>query len=115
MSTENKAVMTVDRVVEVTGLTRAAIYRVCERRALGVPGHYIYANGVVAFTFGGLFQLAEGLQEDAMMAAKALLFEIQQVRERAAAGAVPTPDDAEARRIAARWDRQFEAHEEDAA
>lgn len=112
MSTETKAMMTVDRVAEVTGLTRADIYRVSERKRLGVPAHFVYANGVVAFSLAGLGQLAEGMQEEHATAAKALLFDMQLARQRAAGAGGLSADDAEARRIAARWDRQHEGRED---
>ena len=111
MNTEKEALMTVDRVAEVTGLTRALIYRAAELRALGAPAHFIYAHGVVVFRPAGLCQLAEALQVEQPAAAKALAFELQRVRERAAGAGVLTAADAEAQRLARRWDLQHEARE----
>lgn len=112
MSTEIEGMMTVDRVAEVTGLTRALIYRASELRALGAPAHFIYADGVVVFRMAGLCQLAEALQVEEPEAAKALAFELQRVRARASGAGVLTPDDAEAQRLAKRWDKQHDARED---
>lgn len=100
--------MTVDRVTEVTGLTRAEIYRVSSRMELGAPAHFIYANGIVAFSLAGLCQLAEGMQEEQGTAAKALLHEIAAIREREAMARAKTPDEVEAHRISKRWDVRVE-------
>lgn len=109
-------VMTVERVAKVTGLTRATIYQVGAVAGLGVPAHFTYAHGIVVYTLAGLCQLAEALQTEHATAAKALAFELKLARQRAASEAgVTTPDDEEARKLAARWDHQLEARQEEAA
>jgi hypothetical protein len=107
---EPKAVfMTVDRVAEVTGLTRGTIYQVGAVAGLGSPAHFTYAHGIVVYTLAGLCQIAEALQAEHATAAKALAYELGLARQRAASAAgVTTPDDEEARKLAARWDVRVE-------
>jgi hypothetical protein len=108
--TEN-IVMTVDRVAAVTGLTRAAIYQAGAVAGLGAPGHFVYAGGIVVYTFAGLCALVDVLQLDHAAAAKSLAFSLKQQRERVAT----SPDAEVARRIAQRWDVKFEMSVEVAA
>lgn len=108
--TEN-ILMTVDRVAAITGLTRSAIYQAGAVAELGAPGHFVYAGGIVVYTFAGLCAIVNVLQLDHAVAAKSLAFTLEQERERG----VKSPDAEVARKVAQRWDVKFELRVEVAA
>lgn len=106
--------LTIEKVTEATGLTRARIYEAAEAAQLGSPAHFIYLNSRVVYTPAGLCQLVEGLHRlGETVAAKALATQLPAQQALLAKGAAEVPAPApETRRD---WMADYERKQEDAA
>jgi hypothetical protein len=64
MKNHKNHTVTIDRVSEITGLTRAALYRAAALAELGSPAHFIYDDGIIRYTLRGLCRIAAQIQRE---------------------------------------------------
>lgn len=105
----------VSEVAKATGLSRSTIFQLAAIADLGSPRHFIMpARGDVVYTPEGLVALIEFMELTARPdQAASLRAVVAQERQKAATRArVTTPDSAEVRAAASRWDLETEQRHE---
>ena len=102
--------LSIQAVVKATGLSRSTIYQAAEAARLGSPAHFRYIGNAIVYTFAGLCQLVQGLEElrqdDGAKLLRSLLGMARQ--QTATADGVTRPTEPAVESWLERWERRQE-------